>query len=108
MQSHIIINTELNLIISDFSYSPELNLFNEPKEIEYDRARIKIDIKAIVISYVDFTLAPTLYGGHSGYFIATPRRSTPKPNVSKASAKVQTDQHLGSYNSSLRSLQLCN
>ncbi len=62
MQSHIIINTELNLIISDFSYSPELNLFNESKEIEYDRARIKIDIKAFVISY---TLAPTLYGGHS-------------------------------------------
>ena len=73
MQSHIIINTELNLIISDFSYSSELNLFNESKEIEYDRARIKIDIKAIVISYVDFTLAPTLYGGHSEYFIATPR-----------------------------------
>jgi len=52
------INTELNLIISDFSYSPELSLFNESKEIEYDRARIKIDIKAYVISYVDFTLAP--------------------------------------------------
>ncbi len=68
MQSHIIINTRLNLIISDFSDSPELNLFNESNEIEYDRARIKIDIKAFVISYV---LAPTLYGGHSGYFIAT-------------------------------------
>ncbi len=73
LQSHIIINTELNLIISDFDYSSELNLFNESKEIEYDRARIKIDIKAFVISYVDFTLAPTLYGGHSEYFIATPR-----------------------------------
>jgi len=45
-------------------YSPELNLFNESKEIEYDQARIKIDIKAFVISYVDFTLTPTLYGGH--------------------------------------------
>ncbi len=71
MQSHIIINTELNLIISDFNCRPELDLFNESKEIEYNRARIKIDIKAFVISYV---LVPTLYGGHSGYFIAPPRR----------------------------------
>jgi len=38
LQSH---NPDLNLIISDFSDSPELNLFNESKEIEYDRARIK-------------------------------------------------------------------
>jgi len=57
LQSHIIINTELNLIISDFIYSPELNLFNESIKIEYDRARIKIGIKAYVISYVDSTLA---------------------------------------------------
>ncbi len=44
----------------------------------------------------------------SGFVLTRNCRSTPKPNVSKASAKVQTDQHLGSYNSSLRSLQLCN